>query len=448
MNKTTLIEELHNKVNESISLEEIQIISKCVELLKIGSVKTVTTYTDLLNEYPQKGEVYFVEDEERLYFGMGQYWYKVTETANLQAWSWGYNGSGALGDGTTIAKSSPVSVVGGFTDWIQLNSCGSHSLGIRANGTAWSWGAGSFVLGAIGDGTTINRSSPVLVIGGFTDWVQVAAGYRHSLGLRANGTAWAWGFNDTGRLGDGTTIAKSSPVSVVGGFTDWVQVAVGNMQNLGIRANGTAWAWGSNFNGLLGDGTTINKSSPVSVIGGFTDWSQVSGGVDHSLGIRANGTAWAWGSNGNGRLGDDTTINKSSPVSVIGGFTDWVQVSGGGAHSLGIRANGSAWAWGSNSFGSLGDGTLTNKSSPVSVVGGFTDWVQLDSKGFSSFTINSFSLGLRANGTAWAWGSNLDGRLGDGTTIGTSSPVSVIGGFTDWVQVAAGRFHGLGIRSL
>jgi alpha-tubulin suppressor-like RCC1 family protein len=126
-------------------------------------------------------------------------------------------------------------------------------------------------------------------------------------------------------------------VSVVGGFTDWCQVSAGSESSLAVRQNGTAWAWGSNSNGQLGDNTTVSKSSPVSIVGGFTNWCQVSAGQSHSLGVRQNGLTWAWGSNSNGQLGDSTTTNRSSPVSVIGGFTDWWEISAGGNFSLATR---------------------------------------------------------------------------------------------------------------
>ncbi|MFZ4599435.1 MAG: RCC1 domain-containing protein, partial [Terrimicrobiaceae bacterium] len=241
---------------------------------------------------------------------------------------------------------------------------------------------------------------------------------------------YAWGQNSFGQLGDGTIVTKSSPVSVVNSFIDWCQVSAGGCQSSGIRSNGTAWAWGANYGGQLGDGTTDAKISPVSVIGGFTDWCQVDTGRGHSLGVRTNGTAWAWGYNILGRLGEGTTVDKSSPVSVIGGFTNWCQVSAGAYHSLGVRTNGTAWAWGINLYGHLGDGTTVDKSSPVSVVGGFTDWCQISAG-------QAHSLGVRTNGTAWAWGCAGNGRLGDGTALNKSSPVSVIGGFTDWCQVSA-----------
>jgi hypothetical protein len=159
-----------------------------------------------------------------------------------------------------------------------------HSLGVRQNGTAWAWGCNGN--GQLGDNTVTSRSSPVSVVGGFTDWCQISASYRHSLALRQNGTAWAWGLNDPGRLGDDTIVSKRSPVSVVGGFTDWCQIRAGGTFSLALRTNGTAWAWGCGTQGRLGDNTITNKSSPVSVVGGYTDWWDISAGTDFSLAIR------------------------------------------------------------------------------------------------------------------------------------------------------------------
>jgi alpha-tubulin suppressor-like RCC1 family protein len=294
----------------------------------------------------------------------------------------------------------------------------------------------------LGDNTIVAKSSPVSVVGNFIEWIQISAGASHSLGVRANGTAWAWGYNANGRLGDNTAVSSSSPVSVVGGFTDWTQVSAGSSHSLGVRANGTAWAWGLGTTGRLGENAITTRSSPVSVVGGFTDWIQLSAGSQHSLGIRANGTAWGWGDNSQGGLGDNTTVAKSSPVSVVGGFTDWVQVIAGYIFSVGIRSNGTAWAWGAGQYGRLGDNTITDKSSPVSVVGGFTDWIQV-----SAGNLGRHSVGVRSNGTAWAWGFNNLGQLGSNSTVSRSSPVSVVGGFTDWVQVSAGYRHTLAIRT-
>jgi len=342
-------------------------------------------------------------------------------------YSWGENCCASLGDNTTTGKSSPVSVVGGFTNWCQVSSQ-RHSLAVRTNGTAWGWGRANY--GILGDNSTVNKSSPVLILGGFTDWCQLSGGNNHSLGVRTNGTAWAWGNKGFGSLGDNqTAVNQSSPVSVVGGFTDWCQVAGTVRHSLGVRTNGTAWAWGGGCGGQLGNNEAADKSSPVSVVGGFTDWCQVSGGYKFSLAVRQNGTAWAWGYNKCGQLGNNEAENKSSPVSVVGGFTNWCQISAGYFHSLGVRTNGTLYAWGCNQYGRLGNNATENKSSPVSVVGGFTDWCQV-SGGYRH------SAGVRTNGTAWSWGGGASGQLGNNATENKSSPVSVVGGFTNWCQIS------------
>jgi alpha-tubulin suppressor-like RCC1 family protein len=174
-------------------------------------------------------------------------------------------------------------------------------------------------------------------LGGFSDWTQVSAGWFHTLGVRSNGLAWSWGRNNSGQLADYTTVYRSSPVSLIGGITDWVQVAAGGYHSLGLRANGTARSWGNNSEGRLGDGTMTNRSNTVAVAGGFTNWVQLTAGFTTSMGIRSNGTAWAWGSNPYGRLGIGDTNYRVSPTSIVGGFTDWVQISAGNSHAAGLR---------------------------------------------------------------------------------------------------------------
>jgi alpha-tubulin suppressor-like RCC1 family protein len=405
-------------------------------------VYSVADIASLPDATCNKGRLVYVQDRCSYRFSDGTEWTNdVASTAsNFQAWSWGYNFRGRLGDGTITSKSSPVSVLGGFTDWCRVNAGkGGHSLGIRQNGTAWAWGYN--LNGQLGDGSggpLNSKSSPVSVLGGFTDWCQVSGGAVHSLGVRQNGTLWAWGAGTRGQRGSNTDTDVYSPVIVVGGFTDWREASAGFEHSLGLRTNGTIWAWGSNSSGQLGDETTVSKSSPVSVVGGFTDWCGVSAGSNHSLGIRTNGTIWSWGSNNQGQLGDDTFVSNSSPVSVVGGFTDWCQVSGGDAHSIGLRTNGTVWTWGGNSSFQLGNGIFA-QNSPVSVVGGITNWCGVSAGG-------SHNLAVRTDATVWAWGGNNRGQLGDGTTVSKSSPVSVVGNLSGWNRISAGLSHSIAIR--
>jgi alpha-tubulin suppressor-like RCC1 family protein len=412
-----------------------------VDNLSERSVLSVANLAALPDVVSNLGSLVYVVAENKYYYSDGVTWNinYSSESAIVAsvAYAWGYNGSGRLGDGTTTTRSSPVTVIGGITNWSQLAGASNHSLGLTSTGIAYAWGYNGY--GRLGDGTTVSRSSPVTVVGGITNWSQLAAGNYHSLGLTSTGIAYAWGSNSYGRLGDGTTTSRSSPITVVGGITNWSQLDAGQNHSLGVTSTGIAYAWGRNPTGALGDGTTTNRSSPVTVVGGITNWINLSAGLGgyHSLGLTSTGIAYAWGQNDNGQLGDGTTTNRSSPVTVVGGITNWSQLAGGG-HSLGLTFNGIAYAWGNNNYGQLGTGNTTNTSSPVTVVGGITNWSQL-----SAGRIHS--LGLTSTGLAYAWGNNGFGRLGDGTDTARSSPVTVVGGITNWTQIYANNIHSLGL---
>jgi len=437
MNLANLNIRLQEAIDNSTSTMDYMFLAKAIQALNIGQIRKVASYGALPAAASNEGLLAFVDSENRLYYSNGNGWFNLLDTTQGVAYGWGDNSlftttGGTIGDNTIIDKSSPVTVVGNISSWCQVSAASQHSVALASNGTLWSWGLDS--QGRLGNNcSTGDVSSPVSVIGGFTDWCCVSAA-AHTVALRSNGTLWAWGTGTEGQIGDNFRINRSSPVSVAGGFTDWSKVSAGTYTVLALRSNNTLWAWGFSGSGEVGDDSIIDRSSPVTVVGGFTDWCQISAGNRFSLAIRQDGTLWSWGCNGSGRLGDGTTENKSSPVSVVGGFTDWCQVAAGrGAtitQGLGIRSNGTLWAWGNGTNGALGDNTIISKSSPVSVVGGFTDWCSITTGNRSSF-------GIRTNGTLWAWGCNAAGQLGDDTLTNRSSPVSVVGGFTDWSSVSA-----------
>ena len=440
----TLIAGLDDESTAEDLLALVASIDSLTEDRIVSSVADVDSLPNLWETNLPSGNIFFVETISALVISVKYRWLGLDrrvlrdDTVFFDATAWGYNQYGRLGDGTTIHRSSPVLVVGGITNWIQVSGGGAHSLGVTDDGIAYAWGNNNE--GQLGDGTRFNanKSSPVTVLGGITNWRQVSGGTIHSLGLTDDGIAYAWGNGSFGRLGRGHTLARSSPVSVVGGITNWRQVSAGGAHSLGLTDDGIAYAWGAGISGRLGDGTTISRSSPVTVIGNITNWSQVSAGGGHSLGLTDDGIAYVWGAGYFGQLGDGTTISKSSPVTVIGGITNWSQLSAGNTHSLGLTDDGVAYAWGNNNSSSLGDGTTTPRSSPVTVIGGITNWSQLSGGG-------EHSLGLTDDGIAYAWGNHNEGQLGDGTIINRSSPVTVIGGTTNWSQLSAGGNHSLGI---
>lgn len=361
--------------------------------------------------------------------------------SNFQIWGAGCNRWGTLGTGDLVCRSSLVSVVGGFTDWCQVAQTGAVTFALRTNGTLWSWGLNTTRTFLGQNNTLCCQNSPITVVGGFTDWRQVSAGGGGGLGLRSNGTIWGWGYNGWGRIGDGTTYDRSSPVSIVGGITNWCFISAGYRHAHAIRTDGTLWTWGFNCRGQLGTNNDVPTCSPVTVVGGFTDWCQVSAGCDFTVALRSNGTLWSWGDNcgfgsGRGSLGDGTIYNRSSPVSVVGGFTDWCAISQGSnrAHTIAVRSNGTAWGWGPNNSGELGSGTTSNvESSPVSVIGGFTNWRQVAAG-------SNQSSGVRADGSLLVWGRNNQyGQFGTNDLINRSSPVQPVGGLSGWCQAAMGQ---------
>ena len=269
-------------------------------------------------------------------------------------YAWGYNNNGTLGLGDTTKRSSPVQV-GALTTWASAASGTFFGAAIKTDGTLWTWGRGSN--GRTGQNSTTNYSSPVQV-GSLTNWSKLAESPNvHTLAIKTDGTLWAWGSNGNGRLGDGTTTTRSSPVQI-GALTTWAVVSCGQNSSKAIKTDGTLWAWGNNAFGQLGLNNSTYYSSPVQV-GALTTWLFVSAGEYHTSAIKTDGTLWSWGFNNFGQLGVGNRTDYSSPVQV-GALTTWARVSVGKYFVLATRNDGTLWAWGENEFGKLGQGNTTS----------------------------------------------------------------------------------------
>ena len=348
-------------------------------------------------------------------------------------WSWGKNVGGQLGLSNATYYASPKQI-GTLTTWSTVATGTAHSLAIKTDGTLWTWGANGGS-GALGLGNTSNYSSPVQV-GALTTWTTSAGGAGNSAAIKAN-TLWTWGANAFGSLGLGNSTYYSSPKQV-GALTDWSKISMsGFYWCMAIKTDGTLWTWGYNGYGQLGDGSTTTRSSPVQV-GALTDWLQVSAGYYHTAGIRTNGTIWGWGRNLNGQLGLSDNGSRSSPVQ-IGALTDWYSLkSGSKSHTYGIKTDGTLWAWGAGTSGALGNGSTTDRFSPVQV-GALTTWANVYPGMF-------FCQATTTAGALWAWGDNGYGRLGLGNTTSISSPAQV-GSLTGWVMPSRGSgSHTIAIR--
>ncbi len=332
---------------------------------------------------------------------------------------------------TTIYKLTSISDANcSVNDWLTISTGSYHSLAINSDGTLWAWGRNNQD-GQLGDGTIIDKNAPVK-IGLSTNWAKVAAGAVHSLGIKTDGTLWAWGANDFGQLGDGTTIKKTNPVQI-GTSANWAKIEGGHLYSLAIKTDGTLWAWGQNLDGQLGDGTTTSKYTPVQ-IGTSTNWVAVSGGLDHSLGIKSDGTLWAWGW---GTFGQTGGAFSSVPFQV-GTSTDWASIFAGTYYTLGIKTGGTLWALGRNNVGQLGNGNYSQVNSPTQI-GTSTDWIKVSGH-------SAHSMGIKQNGTLWTWGLNNDGQLGNGTITSTNAPAQ-IGTATNWASISAGLNDSHGIKT-
>jgi alpha-tubulin suppressor-like RCC1 family protein len=210
------------------------------------------------------------------------------------------------------------------------NAYAGQMAATKTDGTLWLWGGADFTGGPIlGDNTTVSRSSPVQTISGGTNWKSVSATGGVFAAIKTDGTLWAWGFNNFGNLGTNTTITQSSPVQTISGGTNWRSVSGKNGGFAAIKTDGTLWLWGRGCYGGLGNNSTINQSSPIQTVSGGTNWRSVDRDSAVTGAIKTDGTLWVWGFNGGGRLGINSTIYRSSPVQTISGGTNWRSVSVG-----------------------------------------------------------------------------------------------------------------------
>lgn len=337
----------------------------------------------------------------------------------------GWNVTGQLGDGTTVDRATPAHIPVSFTA-VAVAGGIYHSLALDLTGNVWAWGWNG--VGQLGDGTTTDRSAPVKVAG-LTDVVAIAAGAYNSLALRSDGRVWAWGWNGFGQLGDGTTVERMLPIEVPG-LTAITAIAGGAYDTSALKADGTVWAWGWNGVGQVGDGTLADRHTPVKVVG-LSGVSAIAAGYHHNLAV-SGGRVFGWGWNAFGQLGDGTTADRHVPVPVTG-LTGVVRIAGGAYHSLAVGSDGAAWGWGGNAFGQLGDGTTTQRNTPVVITSGTGVAVDVAAGVFHS----AIRLSSRSVET---FGWNGVGQLGDGTTTDRHTPVIVAYGAT---AIATGAYHSL-----
>ncbi|MBC7227797.1 MAG: chromosome condensation regulator RCC1 [Thermoflexales bacterium] len=328
---------------------------------------------------------------------------------------WGWNWYGQLGDGTKTDRPMPVGVVGLGRDVVAIAAGEAHTCALTRSGAVWCWGSNGG--GELGDGTTTDRPTPVRVVGLGSDVVAIAAGWAHTCALTAGGEVRCWGAN-VGQLGDGTTTDRPTPVGVMGLEKGVAAVAAGGLHTCALSTDGGVRCWGQNQYGQLGDGTTTDRLTPVDVVGLERGVAAVAAGWGHTCALSTDGGVRCWGQNQSGELGDDTTLQRNTPVEVVSLRRDGVAITAGWGHTCALTQGGRVMCWGANEFGQLGDGTFTGSAVPVGGVG-LSGVVAIDAG-------DAHTCALTTDGGVRCWGSNTLGQLGDGTTTDRNMPVEVV----------------------
>ena len=338
--------------------------------------------------------------------------------ADTQVMCWGDNGSGQLGDGTLVASSIPVDTNELDAGAIAATSGLEYACALTSAGGARCWGRND--VGQLGNGTTIQSSTPVDVTGLAGSSKAISAGLSHACALTSGGGVKCWGDNYAGQLGNGTSTGSSTPVDVVGLASGVSAISAGNAYTCALTSAGGMKCWGSNDIGQLGDGTTIQSSVPVDVFGLNSGVRAIAAGYTHTCAVTAAGSVKCWGLNGNGELGDGTTNDSLFPVDVVGINNGVDAISVGVWHSCILTSVGGVKCWGGNPSGQLGDGTTNDSLTPVDVLG--------LTSGAATVAVGGYhSCALTTNGSVICWGNNWTGQLGDGTHQFNPIPTVVTG---------------------
>jgi alpha-tubulin suppressor-like RCC1 family protein len=330
---------------------------------------------------------------------------------------WGGNWSGQLGDGTGIGSYTPVDVVGLEEGIIAITGGNRHTCALTSNGGVKCWGWNTS--GQIGDGTNINRNIPVDVVGMESGIVAVAAGGYHTCALTDSGGIKCWGSNKSGQLGDGTNTDHSTPVDVVGLGEEIIAITGGNRHTCALTDSSGIMCWGYNGDGRLGDGTSTDRWTPVDVVGLGSGITTVTAGWYHTCALIDSGGVKCWGSNDYGQLGDGTNTERRTPADVVGLSSGITALTAGGGHTCALTSSGGVKCWGRNGYGQLGDGTNTDRWTPVDVVGLGSGITAIVAGGNHTCALTSTS-GVKC------WGLNDYGQLGDGSKKISNIPVDVL----------------------
>lgn len=324
---------------------------------------------------------------------------------------------------------------------VQITAGAWHTCVLTTYGGVKCWGNNG--AGQLGDGTNTNRLTPVDVVGLSSGVARLHGHYYHTCALTTSGGVKCWGDNSAGQIGDGigdgTRTWRSTPASPLNLAESVVGLAGRGWYTCALTAAGAVKCWGQNSYGQLGDGSTTTRLTPVTVSGLDSGVVSLAGGTYHVCAVMSAGPVKCWGRNLEGQLGDGTTTDRLTPVAVTGLSSGVRSLQGGWYYTCALTTAGGVKCWGANSSGQLGDGTFTSRNIPADVSGLGSGVVGLASGGYHVCAWTD-------TGAAKCWGQNTRGQLGDGSTSARSTPVSV-GAAAGVTDMAAGDSHTCAIWS-
>jgi len=352
---------------------------------------------------------------------------------------WGDNTFGQLGDGTRSGRSVPQTALLPLGKSAVAISAGSyHTCAILDDGSLRCWGDNSF--GQLGDGTTVERIAPINIdLGSSRTALGISSGESHTCAILDDRSVKCWGENSNGQVGDGTSNNRLSPVSVNIGGDLVIAVSAGSYHTCAVTTDRTVKCWGDNWNGQLGDGTNADRLTATAI--SLPDNSSavtISSGSFHTCVGMNDGSMYCWGYNGFGQLGKGDSTNANSPSMVaLTPSQSTMQVSNGMYHTCALFDSGEVSCWGGNSVGQLGDGSQVNIAVPQPVS------LPVGKSALSISLGQRHSCAILDDATLHCWGYNEFGQLGDGTTNDQISPVEIDLGHGSGAQIAcsAGSFQ-------
>ena len=416
-----------------------------------------TFYVDTLAELPNpqttfitEGILYYVDEIKNYVIYTGVSWEGIDgrklDKLGARVYAWGISSSGQLGTGSNINQLIVDTEVTCDNKWCDISAGCAHTAAVKSDGSLWSWGAN--ITGSLGVNNSVaTYNSPVREASSANNWCQVSASTNYTVALKRDNSLWGWGSNVSGQLGDGTAIDRSSPVREATFGNSWCAVSAGDLGASAIKVDGSLWSWGGNGNGRLGDNTIVSKSSPVREVSLSNNWCKVSSSGRMTAAIKTDGSLWTWGLNDCGQLGDNTIISKSSPVRETTSSTSWCDVCVVNYFSSALRKDGTLWAWGTGACYALGNNGVLSVSTPTQDFTRSTEWCKVSIGGGAATGVGSYGMAIKKDGTLWAWGNNNCFQIGCASLVNYSVPCR-IGCSSRWADVSTSNsgLHSVGLN--